>query len=165
MARNNKRKTKGRFVGIPYHVASSNLWKGLSAHEVKLLFDLSYQYNGKNNGNLTAAHSLLRDRTWASSTLARTLNSLINRGLVVVTRQGWKQRGKPTLLALTWYGIDDPPLKVDYDEGIQPSPVPLSYWAVERTAWKHQPRVKNLLAKNISPAKAQKRATPKNPNH
>lgn len=119
---------KGRFVGVPYNVASSPQWCELSAHEVKLLFDLSFQYNGSNNGNLSATHTLMKGRGWANGTLGRTLASLLEKGFLVITRQGWKQRGKPTLLALTWNGIDEPPTNIGYDSGINPSPVPLNHW-------------------------------------
>lgn len=120
----------GRFVGIPYSVATAPLFETLDAYEVKLLFDLSKQYNGKNNGNLTASITVMEKMNWASGTLHRKQKSLLEKGFIVVTRQGWKQRGKPTLLALTWHGIDEPPRHVQYDDGIKPSHRPLNYWAI-----------------------------------
>lgn len=130
---------RGRFVGIPHHVASSPQWCGLSAHEQKLLFDLSYFYNGSNNGNLTAAHAIMEVRGWANSTLHRALKAIKDKGFVVVTRQGWKQRGKPTLLALTWHGIDEPPQRIEYDAGVRPDPVPLNYWNKPPECWQKKP--------------------------
>lgn len=132
-------KGNGRFIGIPHRVAASPQWCGLSAHEVKLLIDLAFQYTGFNNGNLTAAHSIVGERGWVKSTLYRTLDSLKNKGFVVVTRQGWKQRGKPTLLALTWQGIDEPPRGIEYDAGIKADPVPLNYWYKPPEYWKKKP--------------------------
>lgn len=130
-------KTKERFIGIPYRIAATAQFGDLSAYETKFLMDLLFQYNGRNNGALSPTFSLLHKRNWAKGTLHRTFVSCEAKGWVVVTRRGWKQRGKPTLVALTWRGIDE--CGIDYDEGIKPSPVPLNYWCLDRRAWTHPP--------------------------
>lgn len=137
LAKRGKKPRAGRFVGIPYHVANSDVFSKLDAYEVKLLFDLSRQFNGRNNGNLTATLTLMESWGWASGTLHRTQKSLLEKGFITVTRQGWKQRGKPTLLALTWHEIHEPPKTVEYDEGVKVSPVPLNYWCKDRSGWAH----------------------------
>lgn len=136
-----KRKKGGRFIGIPYHVANSGSFGSLRAPEVKLLIDLLTQYHGKNNGCLSPCHALLKKRGWASSSLYRTFTSLVHNGFLVVTRQGWKVRGKATLVAITWNGIDEA-IKCEYDDGIIPSPIPLSYWSKDKSTWKHHPTSK-----------------------
>jgi len=141
MARNDKKKSKRRFVGIPHLVAKSEQFCLLRAPEVKLLIDLLLQYNGRNNGMLSPCHTLMVKRGWASSSLYRAYAKLVHRGFLMVTRQGWKQRGRPTLVAVTWEGIDDP-IGVDFDEGVKPEPVPLSYWSKDKGSWKHQPTLK-----------------------
>ncbi|WP_415911634.1 hypothetical protein [Neptuniibacter sp. QD37_11] len=129
-------KKKGRFVGIPYHVAKSLPFAQLKAAEVKLLVDLLCQCNGRNNGCLSACHALMKERGWASSSLHRAFSGLISKGFLVVTRQGWKQRGRPTLVAITWNGIDEPVKGVQYDDGISPGNIPLGYWCKSPSSWK-----------------------------
>lgn len=130
-----------RFVGIPYSVVNSPQWAKLKSPEVKLLMDLLLQYHGKNNGCLSPCYSLMKKRGWAKSSLYRSYSKLVHLGFIVVTRQGWKVRGAPTLVAVTWYGIHTPK-KCMYDEGIIENPVPLNYWRKPQSEWKHQPTIK-----------------------
>jgi len=77
----------------------------LSAHSTKLLIDLISQFNGKNNGDLCAAWSLMEKRGWRSKgTLYRSIKELLNRGWISTSRQGGKH--KASLYALTWLAID-----------------------------------------------------------
>jgi hypothetical protein len=131
-----KARQKGRFLGIPYHVGNSDTFAKLKGNEVKLIVDLLCQRNGNNNGCLSACHSLMKSRGWAKSSLHRAFTSLVKKGFLVVTRQGWKQRGRPTLVAFTWDGIDEPVKGVHYDDEIKPSPVPLGYWCKAPSAWR-----------------------------
>ena len=144
MARQTLNKKYERFVSIPYHVISSAPFACLKAPETKLLLDVLLQYNGRNNGMLSACYALMEKRGWASTSLHRAFNNLQHAGFFVVTRQGWKQRGKPTLVAVTWKGIDEPRQGIDYDEGITPSNSPLSYWCKAKAGWKHKPKVKEI---------------------
>ena len=130
------RKKPERFVGIPYNVANSHHFGMLEAREVKLLLDLLIQRNGRNNGCLSPCHSLMKKRGWAPSSLYRAFTGLIKKGFVVVTRQGWKVRGKPTLIALTWDGIDEPVQGVEYDDHIKISHIPLNYWCKHPETWR-----------------------------
>jgi len=142
-----RRKKKGRFLAIPYNVATSNQFADLKGNELKLLVDLLAQYQGSNNGNLTTAESVLSKRGWAASSIYAASTGLQRKGWIVVTRQGYKVRGMATLEAITWNGIDDPPKGVRYDEGVKPSPVPLGYWCKHPDTWELIPR---CLQKNSS---------------
>lgn len=136
-------KKKVWFAGVPMDVAKSNAFAELTALELKLLMELVIQYNGRNNGNLTAAHAVLKKRGWSSAgSLYKAFKGLLSKGWIVITRQGWKQRGRPTLLAITWNGIDELPhgSKIEYDDGIKVSPTPLGYWCTDPRAWTHKPR-------------------------
>src|SRR5690554_700065 len=128
MARKQKGKTRERFAGMPHRLMRADKYTNLSAYSKALLFELAFQYNGKNNGDLTLSESIIGKRGFAKSTVSREMKKLIEQGFIVVTRQGWKQRGKPTLLAITWYGIDDHPQGIDYDENIRVDPRPLGWW-------------------------------------
>jgi hypothetical protein len=136
-----RKKQKVRFIGIPYHVATSEQFARLRSPDVKLLIDLLTQYNGKNNGMLSTCHALMCKRGWAKSSLYRAYASLVHAGFIVVTRQGFKIRGFPTLIAITWNGIDDP-IKCKFDINVKISPVPLSYWKVDKSKWIIEPNIK-----------------------
>ncbi|MEH6552429.1 MAG: hypothetical protein V7744_20835 [Pseudomonadales bacterium] len=137
-----KKRTKGRFIGIPYHVAQSYQFATLSAHANKLLLDLLLQYTGSNNGRLSACWTLMRARQWRStSTVFKAKKELLEKGFIVVTKSGKKMRGHPTLLAITWNGIDDCNGEI-FDECIKVSVVPLSLWNKPRDIIDPLPKLK-----------------------
>jgi hypothetical protein len=135
---------KRRFVGIPREVLSSKVYIDLAYPAKSLLFDITYQYNGRNNGNLTACYTIMKERGWPKATLYRAFSGLVHSGFVVVTRQGMKVRGFPTLVAITFKPIDEPPANITYDFGVTKTRVRLDYWAVAKKSWKIQPTLKNL---------------------
>lgn len=95
----------------------------LSAYGVKLLLDLFGQYNGSNNGDLTAAWSVMCKRGWHSKTiLYRSLRELKEGGWIVMTRQGGRRIC--SLYGVTWLRVDQCNGKLD----IVPSSAPLNTW-------------------------------------
>ena len=144
-----KKNNTGRFAGIPTSVMGTQQFIDLSSNEKALLLELAFQYGGYNNGNLTACYTVMKKRGWASASLWRSLSGLIHTGFVVVTRQGIKQRGCPTLLALTYQPIDEPPAHIKYDDGIKPSPVPLGFWCKAKKSWSIQPERKEPVRKSL----------------
>ena len=106
----------------------SEEYADLSAFAVKLIVDLSAQYNGRNNGDLTIAWKLMRDRGWSSKdTLYRAKRELLNTKFVVVTRQGGRRI--PTLLALTFKAIDACGGKLH----AKPTAAPTNIWMKNRS--------------------------------
>ena len=106
------------FGGEPAPVAQ------LSTAARALLVDLAMQYDGSNNGDLTAALSVLSAYGWNSKgSLNDALVELVALGFLAVTRRGGRKI--PSLYALTWHGIDSGP----HDE--KPDPVPLKLWLPE----------------------------------
>ena len=104
------RAKNGRFAGIPHSVMESESYYLSSGNALKLLLELVKQYNGRNNGNLSAAFSVLKSRGWRSKkTLSRCLTELLKRGLIVKTREGWFRNpgARCALYALTWLPIDE----------------------------------------------------------
>lgn len=96
----------GQFTALPCVVLRSAKLANLSPVAVKLMLDLLSQYDGKNNGDLCSAYSVMQKRGWSSkSNLDRALKELLAAKFVVVTEQGG--RHKPTLYALTFYAIDE----------------------------------------------------------
>jgi len=104
------RREKGRFISIPHCVLNSSDYIGLTTKSKALLVDLVYQYNGKNNGDLTAAHAILRDRGWVrSATISVAVNELMAARLIIRTREGKFQNphSRCALYAISWQAIDD----------------------------------------------------------
>lgn len=131
----NGRAKAGRFVGIPFSVLDSPQGKALKHAEKAFLIDLLLQYTGSNNGMLSPCFALMSEYGWATSSLHRAKKGLIDKGFLVVTRQGKKIKGVPTLVAVTWRGIDEPRKTLVYDDGIKPDATPLNYWKNQ----KHKP--------------------------
>lgn len=98
----------GRFLALPHVVMESEAFKSLTGHQVKMLLDVAMQLNAgnANNGRLTAGWKYLsEDRGWTSkNTVKRSLDALIERGLLFRTRIG----RFPNTLA--WYAVTWAPL-------------------------------------------------------
>lgn len=108
------RKEKRRFAAIPHAVLDHPDYMKLKGGAVKLLNELVRQYNGKNNGDLTVAYSLLKNRGFNSKdTIGKAKNELLEAGLIVQTRQGRfiNPGSKCDLYALAWHSIDECPAK------------------------------------------------------
>ena len=116
-----RRRVKGRqttksFVMFPHDVLQHETFKSLSPRATKLLMDIASQYRGNNNGDLCAPLRIMKERGWRSSDLLnRAKKELVRSGLVVVSRQGG--RNKASLYALTWFPIHECKDKLD----IQPT--------------------------------------------
>lgn len=80
---------------------------GASHPARSLSIEVFRQLNGKNNGHLQLAAPWLRSRGWTSNdVINRAKNELINRGLLILTRQGGMNAGA-NLYAVTWLPISD----------------------------------------------------------
>lgn len=98
------------FAGIPREIIESEDYRSLSASAVKLLVELAYQYRGHNNGDLTTAWTVLKDRGWKSrTTIEKARDELLRADLIVCTREGrfLNPGGVCALYALRWCPIND----------------------------------------------------------
>ena len=112
MLRQKGRSMGDSFIRIPHHVANHERFRTLSPRATKLLIDLLAQYRGYNNGDLCAPLSLMQERAWNSSDqLQKAKNELIERDVIIVTRQGGLN--KANLYAVTWFPIDECKGKLD----------------------------------------------------
>lgn len=95
------------YTPIPHVVLDSVAFKGASHTARSLLFELLRQHNGSNNGRLQLAQGWLRRRGWKSGdTIQRAKNELIERELIVQTKQGGLNIGA-CQFALTWLDISN----------------------------------------------------------
>ena len=129
MARDKRNRQKGRregtHLGIGHHVIRSQEFGAIPAWPLKLLIEMASAYNGANNGDMSAAFSVLRHRGWRSpGTLSAALRWLQHHGWIIRTRTGNKNRC--ALYAVTWWAIDDCPKK-----GLEIAPE-----ATPRNTWK-----------------------------
>lgn len=128
----------GGFGGLPKIVWMHLDYRNLSGNAVKLLMDFACQYNGHNNGDLTNAFSILKQRGWRSkTTVQKATQELLDAGMIVQTREGMfiNPGGRCALYGLTWKAIDDctgknitmkptttPPRKFSLENCNMPSP-------------------------------------------
>lgn len=125
MARDRRAKATGKngkatFLALPHSVLNSEAYSGLKPRAVKLLVDVASQYNGKNNGDLCAAMTVLEAKGWKSnSSIEIALKELIEAGLIDNTRQGGRNRC--SLYAVTWHPIDECGGKLDIKPAKTPS--------------------------------------------
>ena len=125
-----RKSNKMRFGGIPLPVFEHPDYQALSGSAAKLLMDFACQYYGKNNGDLTAAYSVLKPRGWKSKgTISSAVNELLERNLITKTREGRFQNPGATcaLYALNWYPIDECHGKLD----VAPTRVPPRAFSAE----------------------------------
>jgi hypothetical protein len=124
------RRDSGSYSKLPHAYFESAEYAELADRAVKALVDLLCQYRGNNNGDLTAAWSIMSKRGWTSkSKLAKAIAELLAYGWIIVSRQSTKRR-EPTLYAITFLSIDPCGGKLD----IAANPVPLNLWKRERRA-------------------------------
>lgn len=109
-----------RFVGIPHSAYSSPLFVALSPWSIKLLVDLGAQYNGRNNGDLAAAFTLMKPRGWNSeTTLNKAKKQLLAAGFIIEMRKG-KRPNTCSLFALAWRPLNPSPKHDFGPNGFQP---------------------------------------------
>jgi hypothetical protein len=95
----------GLYSAIPHTVMDSAAFKGAGYPAKALLFELIRQHSGNNNGHLHLSFSWLERRGWKSrDVIQRARDELIQRGLLIQTRQGGLNIGA-SQYALTWLHI------------------------------------------------------------
>lgn len=99
------RRTSDTFVRLPHSMIRSPAFFALSGAAMKMLLFLAAQYNGRNNGDLSATKAMVKEAgVCTTSKLGELLAQLEAAGFIVQTRHG--NRKLCNLYALTWYGID-----------------------------------------------------------
>ena len=103
----------GRFVQLPHRCLEHENFTRLTPKAIKLFIDLLLQYNGRNNGDLTTAFTIMKKRGWKSKeTLRLAIDELLHFGWIILTRIGGLNRN-PNLYALTIHAIDECKGKLD----------------------------------------------------
>lgn len=114
----------GAFLALPMALLHSPKFRALSSSGVKLLLDIGSQYNGKNNGDLSAAWKVMRPKGWKSEgTLNRAKVELLAAGFIAETRKGHL----PNFCSL--YGITWQPLNPSSKLDAGAAGFPIGVWA------------------------------------
>ena len=116
LSRHKGRAESGSFLSVPHAVMDSSAWKQCNGTAIKLLLDIARQFNGRNNGDLCAAASVLPGL--APETRTRALRELRHYGLLLLTRQGGLHG--TSLYALTWKPINECGDKLDVCPTVKP---------------------------------------------
>ena len=114
MAKHPKKANKPNYAGIPRVVMDTPDFISLKPGAVRLLLEFARQFKGQNNGDLTAAHSLLKRRGISSKgAITKATTELIEANMIICTRQGrfLNPGGMCALYALTWAPINECPGK------------------------------------------------------
>jgi len=115
-----KNKNIESFLSLPHILLNSVAYSKLSAHAVKLLIDISAEFRGVNNGDLSATFNSLKKKNWHSKgTLNKAIKELKEYGFIEVSRQGG--RNKCSLYALTFRPINICKGKLDIKHTDNPS--------------------------------------------
>lgn len=110
MAKNSaKTKWQGGYIALPKVVMEHDDFRSLAPSSLKVLMALMGQYNGGNNGDLSATHTTMR--AWGGmshTTLVKALRELQERQLIMKTRDALvgREGARCALYAITWQPID-----------------------------------------------------------
>jgi len=97
----------GSFSAVPHGVMDCIAFQGAGHPARSLLYELIRQLSGRNNGHLQLASPWLKKRGWKSADVVqRAKGELLERGLIVLTRQGGLNSG-PSLYGVTWLHISN----------------------------------------------------------
>jgi len=106
------RRESGTFVAVPHACLNHPNYMRLSPRAVKLLFDLLVQFRGINNGDFSAAWTIMSKRGWKSrDQLFKARRELEDTGWIQLTRQGGRNRC--SLYGVTFQAIDECNGKLD----------------------------------------------------
>lgn len=118
------RASHGNFIGVRRNVADSPAFLTSSPIARALYFDLRRQFNGHNNGDISAADGILGQYGWPHTTIHKALKALIKHGLIVKTRQGGiASMSKVTTL----YAFTDEAIAANEAKGIKGAGPSLAY--------------------------------------
>ncbi len=117
------RKNTGSFARMPHQAINSKHYRNLSIKAQALLACANGRYFGGNNGDIDFTLKTMKKWGWSSNdTITKAKNELLEKGWLVLTRQGG--RNKCNLYALTLWPIDECKGKLDR----KATEVALAYW-------------------------------------
>lgn len=98
---------KDRYVKALHAIFYHPDYIALSPTARALLWDLSTQYDGYNNGDLTLAPKVMGKLGWTKPTILRHRKTLIDKNWIFIAGSKPVRHGHLYLYALTWLEVDD----------------------------------------------------------
>jgi hypothetical protein len=118
------------FTAMRHDVMDSYAWANTSMKGIKLIMDMTAQYRGNNNGDLSLAWKLMKPRGWKSEgTLNDAKDELMEKQWLIRTRKG--SRNVCALYALTFFAVD---ASDKYDPDIRSTLKPRDSWKAGNVA-------------------------------
>ncbi len=105
MKPNGRGKGKMPFVCALHAIFDHPDYIALSKTARAFLWDFARQFNGYNNGNLSAAPAIMEKYGWEKKTALRCRKELEQKGWISVTRYPQAKK-EPTLYRLNWLDLD-----------------------------------------------------------
>lgn len=138
-----RRSTRERHFQLPHRFMEHENFIRLTPRAIKLFLDFGYQYNGRNNGDFSAAFSVMKKRGWKSKeTLQLALDELLHYGWIIRTRLGGLNK-TCNLYGFTFHSIDECEGKLD----CKTTNSPLGSWKNKVEVWKKPDRYKAMDTK------------------
>jgi hypothetical protein len=123
--------TTERYYRVPISIYGSLAFRSLSFKAQALFHHLLTQFNGGNNGSISATLSMLKRLGWASSaTLSSAIKELLEHGLIKKTRQG----GMGAMKQCSLYAFTHLPVAENARLGIEGGPATHEYKTFTGTA-------------------------------
>lgn len=104
---NGRGKNREQFVRALHAIFDHPDYLALTFTQRALLWDISRQYDGHNNGDLSLAPKIMNKWGWKKDTLLRHRDALVANGWLVITGSKKVRKGTCYLYALSWLSIDD----------------------------------------------------------
>ena len=137
-----RKKSGAGFLMLHHDLMRSERFLSLSGNALKVYLWIAEQYDGKNNGNLTAVYSDIKKQMGlVSDTTLRALAELEGKSFIYRTALGNKETNEPSR-----YAVTTPSWKIDFHRGcnkgyIKPMET-ISETYQKRMARKNQPHQK-----------------------
>lgn len=142
------------FVMFQTRILQDPTFLALSPRASKALLYLASQFNGYNNGDLSIAWKIAKDKGWTSNASLRLgTRELIEAGFVVETRIGGRNRC--SLFALAWFPIDECGGKLD----LPPTKVAPNDWLWKKPQYASTVKFTNHQQFNAEPQVVQSAST------
>lgn len=103
---NGRAKGGGTFTKVLHAIQDHDDYRALSLGARAFLWDFARLYNGRNNGNLSAAEGVMGKFGYSKKQCIRYRSELLERNWIQVTRQPRWPR-EPYLYRLTWIAVDE----------------------------------------------------------
>lgn len=105
MLPNGRKQCAGGFLKAPHAVFDHPDYIRLSPASKAFLWDFSRQFNGRNNGNLSGAHGVMKSWGWNKKAALKCRKELEAADWIRVTRYP-KAKRQPVLYRLSWLDVD-----------------------------------------------------------